>query len=249
MGTLYGSSVVDEARYLLQDLVVGGTRWLDAEMVLWFNAAQREVVTYKPDAVITNASITLAGSETKQSLSSLGTRALHLISIVRNMGADGSTPGKAIRLVDREVMDATNPDWHTDTAAATIKHYMFDKKDPLNFYVYPAAHASTVVQLEAIYAATPADLTEGNIATGQTVVINIPDIYYNALVDYIVYRALSKDATYTKNGVDSNLYFQRFLQSMGAVELNQDRVDPNQMVGNPNANLIAERDNQIGPAQ
>jgi len=246
MGTLYGSSVVDEARYLLQDLTVGGTRWLDAEMVLWFNAAQREVVTYKPDAVVTTESVTLAVSSTKQDLYSIGTRALHLISISRNMGADGTTPGKAVRLVDMEVMNAQNPNWHTDTAATAVKHYMFDKKNPTIFYVYPAPHASTVVQVEATYAATPVNLTAGNIATAETVAINVPDIYYNALVNYVVFRALSKDTTYTKNGVDAQLYYQQFLTSVGAVDVSQIRVDPNLMVGNPNANIAAARDDQNG---
>jgi hypothetical protein len=246
MGTLYASAAVDEARYLLQDLTSGGTRWLDAEMVLWFNAAQREVSLFKPDASVTTASITLTVAVTKQTLP---TGANHLIAINRNMGADGATPGKAIRLVDMEVMNAQNPDWHTDTASTVIKHYLYDKKNPTVFWVYPAAHATTQVDVEAVYAIIPAALVAANIATGQTVAINVPDIYYNGIVDYMVYRALSKDSTYTKNGVDPELYYRRFLASVGAIDLSQKKVDPNELVGNPNANQIANRDDQSGRVQ
>lgn len=53
--------------------------------------------------------------------------------------AGGSATGKrVIRIVDREILDSQEPDWHDPTvtgdAAHTtvVKHYVFDEDDPVN---------------------------------------------------------------------------------------------------------------------
>jgi len=229
MATITAQEVVDEARYLLQDVTTGGVRWVDAEMLIWMNAALREVALYKPDAAtVTEAVLLVAG--TKQGIPAGG---IHLISIARNMGSAGDTPGKAIRIVEREIMDAQNPDWHTDTENVVVKHYMFDKQDPLNYYVYPQQPVTTPEYVEISYASIPTVLTDLSDT------ISVPDIFANALRSYIMVLALSKDSTYTKNGVDANQYFTQFLAGVGALDLKQLQIDPNRDVGNPNANLSA----------
>ena len=56
----------------------------------------------------------------------------------------GSATGKrAIRLVDVDVLNSIEPDWHDPTVTgdaahgSVIKHYVFDPDDPRRFYVYP----------------------------------------------------------------------------------------------------------------
>jgi hypothetical protein len=227
---MLASAVIDQVRYLLQDVTVGGLRWLDAEMIVWVNAGQKEIARYKPDASVTNASVVLVAG-TKQTLPAGAT---HLIKVTRNMGAAGTTPGAAVRIVEAEIMDAQNPNWHADTPAGTVEHYILDLRDPLTYYVYPPQPA-TPTYVEVVYASAPADIT----AIGDD--ITIPDVHSNALVDYVMYRALSKDATYTKSGVDADSYLKVFLAAMGIFNQIQASVDPNNQVGNPNANLAAAR--------
>ncbi len=186
MGTIIASEVINKVQIVLQDTT--GVRWPDStELLGWLNDGQREVLIYKPNAYVRNESITLAAG-TKQSLPAA---AIQLIDVPRNMGADGATPGRSIRIVMREILDAQNPDWHAMAPVAVTKHYTYSPFDPKHFYVYPPANGATKV--EVIYAATPDNVPSLGAS------ITLDDIYQNVLVDYILYRAYSKDTDYAAN--------------------------------------------------
>ncbi len=186
MGTILASEVIGKVQIVLQDTT--GVRWPDStELLGWLNDGQREVLIYKPNAHVHNESMPLSAG-TKQSLPD---GAIQLVDVVRNMGADGNTPGRAIRIVTREILDAQNPDWHTMTPAAVTKHYTYSPFDPKRFYVYPPATGSA--KAEVIYSAVPEDVASLSAP------ISLDDIYQNVLVDYILYRAYSKDTDYAAN--------------------------------------------------
>jgi hypothetical protein len=72
--------------------------------------------------------------------------------------------------------------------------------------------------LEVLYAQVPAGhtLTDeqlGNIATAET--IRIDDTYANALQDYILYRAYTKDAEQQGNAARAVAHFQAFQNALG----------------------------------
>jgi|TARA_R110000744_G_scaffold88546_3_gene172632 hypothetical protein len=200
-------SVIDRAQTVLQDTT--GVRWpVVAELVLWINDAQREIALLKPDASATNATVTLA-TGTKQDIPSGGNR---LLKVVRNMSAASNGNGKrAVRLVDREVLDAQTPDWHDPTvtgdAAHTtiVKHYIYDESNPRNFYVYPGVAGSAF--LEIIYSSNPATVA-------QNANLSIPDIFANAVMNYVLYMAYMKDAEYAGNAQRASSHFQIFTTSV-----------------------------------
>ncbi len=66
--------------------------------------------------------------------------------------------------------------------------------------------------------------------------ISIDDIYANALNDYILYRAYSKDAKYAQNGQLSVAHYSAFANSLGIKTQNELARNPNmqQMPFNPN---------------
>ena len=198
MGILTGTNIISRARRVLQDTTSGGTRWLDAELLDWINDAQREVVLLKPNANSTTADAVMIQG-TKQSLPTGG---LQLLSVVRN------TAGNAIRRVDRSIMDSENPAWHVDTESNISLHYMFDEDDPETFYLYPAQTASPG-SIELIYSTAPTDLA----AVGDTIDLN--DIYANVILDYILYRAYSKDSDYAGNAQRASNHYQAFNNSLG----------------------------------
>jgi len=200
-------SVIDRAQTVLQDTT--GVRWpVVAELVLWINDAQREIALLKPDASATNATITLA-TGTKQDIPSGGNR---LLKVVRNMSAASNGTGKrSVRLVDREVLDAQTPDWHDPTvsgdAAHTtiVKHYIYDEANPRNFYVYPGVAGNAY--LEIIYSSNPAVVAQsGNLS--------IPDIFANAIMNYVLYMAYMKDAEFAGNAQRASSHFQLFTASV-----------------------------------
>lgn len=181
MGTILASAIIADASVTLQD--ASNTRWTAAQMLNWLNAGQREIVIMTPEAYVENVAVQLAAG-TKQSLPSGG---LLLLEMARNMGTDGATPGRVPRLVDRNVIDAQNPKWHTDNASAVVMEYVYDKRDKGRFYVHPPQPTSNRGYVDLIYSKYPA-----NIASTSTA-ITLDDIYSNALTNYILYRAYAKD--------------------------------------------------------
>ena len=200
-------SVIDRAQTVLQDTT--GVRWpVVAELVLWIDDAQREIALLKPDASATNATVTL-DTGTKQDIPSGGNR---LLKVVRNMSAASNGNGKrAVRLVDREVLDAQTPDWHDPTVAGDaahttiVKHYIYDESNPRNFYVYPGVAGSAF--LEIIYSSNPATVA-------QNANLSIPDIFANAVMNYVLYMAYMKDAEYAGNAQRASSHFQIFTTSV-----------------------------------
>lgn len=226
------ASVISRVEKILQDTT--NVRWPETELVLWVNDAQREIALLKPDASAANETITLA-SGTKQSIPTGGNR---LLRVVRNMSAgSGGTGKRAVRLVSREILDAQSPDWHDPSvggdAAHTnvVKHYIYDDQNPRNFYVYPGVSGNAY--LEVIYSANPTAVTASDN-------LSIPDIYANAVMNYVLYMAYMKDAEYASNNQRASSHYQLFTASvMGKAQIdvvsnpNQDASKPPQqmMVG------------------
>lgn len=197
---MLASEISDRARLVLND--ADGVRWLDAELVKWINDGQRAIVVVRPDASVLNTTLTLS-TGTKQTIPSDG---LRLLDITRNINADGSG-GRVVRLVDRDVLDTQNVNWHSDTTSLTIKNYVYDNRDPKTFYVYPPATSSA--KLEIIYAKNPTDCASLSSS------LAIADIYADALLNYVLYRAYSKDAEFAQNLTLSGSYLQIFNGMLG----------------------------------
>ncbi len=202
MATTKVVDVLDRASIILQDNT--NVRFPNAELLKFFNDAQKEVVLHRPDSNMQNGNITcVAGS--KQTIPSTG---LRLIDVVRNDG------GYAITQVDRKVLDETLPNWHNTAADSTkkIEHFIFDPADPKTFYVYPAG--TTSFDIEIKYSAAPSDIAITNFNT-DTTTITLDDIYANCLLDYILYRAYQKDSEFAGNAQRSMMHYQSFTNALG----------------------------------
>lgn len=194
------------------------------ELVRWLNDGQREVVIYRPDATATPSTMTCVEG-TRQTLPAGGKK---LMSVVRN--ATGTK--KPIRLVDMSAMDGFYPGWHSRPTAAEIQNYMFDSRQPDIFWVYPPA--KDTCQIDIIYSAAPADITEpADGATYSSVSgnISIIDSLANALLDYIVYRAFSKESTFG-NGDVALAHYKAFMAAMGVEVKGAARVEPKSAAAN-----------------
>ena len=222
MATIQVNNLIARAANIAQDQT--NIRWPQAEWLDWLNDAQREVVLLKPQASVKNEPVQLTAGSTKQSIPANG---IQLIDVTRNMGSTGSTAGTAIRITTREVLDAQVPTWHSDAnVAGSIKHYCFDPRDPKTFYVYPKA-PSVAWYVECIYAANPTDCSLNGV-------IQLDDIYANALLNLMLHRAYSKDAEYAQNAQLATAYYQAAMQSLGVKTQNEVASNPNNTLGNPN---------------
>jgi hypothetical protein len=196
-------------RNLLQDQ--DGVRWVDDELVRWVNDAQREIVLLKPDSYSTRATHSCVAG-TLQSLPSDG---LQILDVTRNL--DGTK--RAIRLVSRYILDAENPTWHSATESSDIRVFTFDERAPTSFYVFPPAQAAA--QIEVLYSTAPPAV---NIAGS----LSLNDIYVGAIVDYVCYRAFSKDAEYAQNGQRAESHYVKFMNSLGVKAQAEKMEGPNE---------------------
>lgn len=227
MGTLTGTNIIDRARFTLQDS--SGVRWTDAELLTYLNDGQRELVNFRPEAKATHANVLLAAG-TEQTLPSGG---LRLIKVTRNMSgsAADATGGKSIRIIEEDLVNSIDPDWHDPTVTgysahgSVVKNYVFDGDDPKKFYVYPGIKSGSSAYIEIVYSALPTDLSSVSST------IDVDDIYGNALLNFVLYRAYLKDAEYAANNQRAGSHYQLFTSSIaggGQAELS---LDPNVVRG------------------
>lgn len=218
MPTLTAAVTIDKAEIILQDTT--NVRWAASELLGWFNDGQREIVIARPDAYVQTVSHPLVAG-TRQTIPSAGHQ---LVKVTRNMGANGTTPGRAVRMVPEEMLNASTPDWHAATPAAVTLHYTFDIRQPRNFYVFPPAIAANTVEL--VYSASPPPLAAA------TDVQLIDDVYANVLLDYVLYRAYSKDAESTANAARATTHRQMFESALGVkTKTDADTAPPSEVRG------------------
>lgn len=211
MATVKVVDLISRARTILQD--VTSVRWPLAELQNWLNDAYREIILMRPDANTATGTYTCSAG-TRQVLTKDFPNALRLIEVVRNV-ATGSYK-RAVRLVDRSILDDQRVGWHSEAESVNVQHYMFDPRLPKEFMVYPPA--TTTAQLEVVHASVPTGHTLDDSALSNTAtaeVIRIDDSYANAILDYMLYRAYTKDAEYAANAQRAVAHHQAMQASLG----------------------------------
>lgn len=193
---LTAADIFRRARRILFDPT--GVRWPDSELLSYLNDAQNAIVQYRPEAYAVNAPLLLT-SGTRQRIPAGGNR---LLRVMRNL----SPSVRAIREVNRLALDTENPNWHSQTLATEITHFAFDQVSPKSFYVYPPAAPN--VSVEIVYSAVPPTVA------GVESPVTIGDQYVNQLLDWVLFRALSKDSTYAGDLARSGHYLQQFANGL-----------------------------------
>ncbi len=199
MATVTVQNLINQARTILQDQ--DSIRWSDEEFLGWTASAYREIVRHRPDSNSTYKQINTVG-DSHQSLPDDGA---YLISVIRNEGG----AKRAIRPIERHVLDSQNPDWHTvntTTTAQVAKYYVYERDSPKDFYLYPAPPAGVSISIQ--YARIPV------AHTAVSEVISLDDTYAGLIVDYMLYRAYSKDASVGDSQLAS-AYQQMFYTQLG----------------------------------
>ena len=209
MATVKVIDLVNKAQTILQDTT--STRWPQDELVGWLNDAYREIILARSDAN-SESDVFSCVAGTRQVLTNEFSNALRLLDVVRNT-ATASNKG-AVRVIEREILDDQRRTWHSEPAADTIEHFMFDPRLPREFLVYPPA--STNAKLEVVFSSVPTGHDEGTDYTASIETIKIVDSYANSILDYMLYRAYSKDAEYAANAQRAMAHYEAMQQAIGA---------------------------------
>lgn len=247
MATVTVKEIVVKCQTILQDTT--STRWPAEELVGWLNDAYREIVSYDPYAY-TETGIFHCAPGTKQELNKSRDpegsgvpaggkggfpNAKQFLRVTRNCPYDLQAveygTGRTVRYIDRRILDDQRPDWHKETPVDEVQHYIHDEKQAFVFYVYPPATENT--GLEILFASIPeGHETEGGYlaetGAGQTT-IKLTDSYANVILDYMLYRAYSKDADYAANAQRAANHFQAVQLALGAKQMTRaEQVPPDE---------------------
>lgn len=194
------SSIVEKAGHLLLD--DAHVRWGVPEIIRWVNEAMGAIVHLRPDAFSRTGCMTLVAG-TYQSLPNGSTA---FLDATRNLGEDGITPGRAIRITDRKSLDDANPDWHSLAKSGVIRHYMFDPRTPRAFYVYPPALDETKIEVKHVVLPAAVDDETDTLPIGLE--------FIGPVVNYVCYRCNLKDSEFA-NAEVAKLFYQAFEASLG----------------------------------
>lgn len=186
--------IKDAAVILIDDEFI---RWPVRELAGWLDHGVLSIITVKPSASSETISLSLVRG-TKQTLPN-DQRIRQLLDLMRNLGGTNGAAGRAIRSVARSELDGNEPNWHDPRYVPfrkEVRQFVFDEALPREFYVVPGNDGTGVV--EAAVATLPervVDRVTENITdiASYDVEIGIGDEYEPALLDYVLYRAFSKE--------------------------------------------------------
>jgi len=225
MSTVKVTDIIRRVEDVLQDTNI---RWPRTELQNWMNESYLAITLARPDANAKTGSFTCAAG-TRQVLTAEFPSALRLLDVTRNLAS--SSGYKVIRLVARSVLDDQRPAWHAETGTTAIQHFTFDPRQPKEFFVYPPA--TTSAEVEVVYTDSPGahSQTEAQLdpeGSDNTVVL-LDDIYMSPMIDWILYRAYSKDAEYGANEARAQAAYAAFNAALSTKNQVDAASSPNNM--------------------
>ena len=218
--------VITRARATLLDVSGSDSerRWTDRELIDLISSAQRAAVVLDPSANPRTEVIQLSRGVVQK------VPGISLTQVVRNMGTDGQTAGRAVRRVDQHVLDRHTPNWSSaDRESGEVRHWMWTEDQPRIWFCDPPNTGEGHVEIT--YVATPEPVT------GEDDELSLGDHFEPAIHEYVVAMALSKDVgAYSSRHAQE--FYSRFLQLVtGKIESRRHRDPRSQLhrVGNPGA--------------
>ena len=211
-------------------------RWTLLELGRWIDEAVKAICLANPAAATRSIILPLAkGTRQKLPLETLdnGDQPLALKKITRNI-SDLSTPGdggRIVTVVSGRTLDAQEPNWTNAKVVRfnkTVRHYVYDEKNPLEFLVYPGNDGHGAV--EAVISYCPASIVAKVQKTANDtenlqnweLPIDLPDPWSTCIAEYLMYQALLKNDTTGSSG-RAAFHFSQF-QTMLAAKADADNA-------------------------
>lgn len=176
-------TIITLARYIFNDTDSVLYRQSNTELLGYVNDGMQAVSALRPDWFTSIGDLACTAATVEQSVTFVGAQSL--VGVLSIHGGAALTP------FDMMTMNAFNPNWRTDTAAAATQWSRMPN-DPLRFFIYPQAPASQT--LDVVYTAIPTVLALTDS------IVEIPSGYEGAMVDYVVARVEQKDDEHVLSG-------------------------------------------------
>lgn len=201
--------IITRALVLLND--EGAVRWPVSEIIGWINEGARYAVSAKPNLLTQRIDITLVQ----------GVDQAVPDNVNRIMRFDANTNGNAVTPASVQMLDSFVSGWRSATLLgqrATVRHVVVDETDLRTFQVVPSNDGTGSLSVLAVMRPTDialADTRPTQVSSYNAVASPFADIEGDALVDYVVYRAASKDVDLPGVAMRAGTHFQKFAQSLG----------------------------------
>ncbi|EET7765706.1 hypothetical protein FDR82_004786 [Escherichia coli] len=174
-------------------------RWPLQELCDYYNDAVRAVILARPDAGASLETISCVP----------GARQVLPDGVIQLLDVICLSDGSAVRPLSREVLDAQYPEW--PTMKGIPECFISNDLSPRVFWLFPVPDKEISIDAvvsripEAVYVLTQDDDTP----------VPLEEAYVNPLVDWMLFRAFSKDAA---GGAESALavqHYESFVQQLG----------------------------------
>lgn len=203
-------TIIQNVQDALNDL--DGTRYPASTLVRHLNKAQRWMQVMRPDVTSQAQEWSLVAGFKQELPENVAT----LIDIPAN------ATGKFSRItkIDLPLLDASAPNWRTQSPKQEVVHFVFDLRTPRQVLVYPPVTSAAKVYLE--HSAYPQDVLsptgDGKSFSTVTGLISVADKWQSAIESLILHFAYAKDLESPANAQLSAAYLQVATQVLG-VEL------------------------------
>lgn len=141
---------------------VDGLAWKNEFLLSHANTAIASIVQVDKKASVVRVSQKL----TRGTEQMLPADAVNFIRSTMNMGADGLTPGRVIRPIRIERMDAARPNWRTDPPSKVVRHIMASPEDPRRFDNWPPSDGTNFIRHQYEQVPDDTSVTYTNATTG-----------------------------------------------------------------------------------
>jgi len=146
---------------------------------------------------------------------------VEIVDVIMNMGANGATPGPAIRETTLDVMRALLPGWEAVTPADVIEHWFRIPESKVEFMIYPRSTGNN--QALSRITTIPAQVLWDSNGDFKLAIIPIDDTFSSAIINGMVYIAYDDDSDTPGNSPRSQMFYNRFLQDLGLRAVKEQR--------------------------
>ena len=214
-------SIINRVSFVTKDL--SNVRWSLPELALWLNEAKDLIVAVSSRAAADYYVLTLKEGPQQDLRDAIPDKAwIMLFELVCNVdtanGVDTPT-GSTIRRVDRAALDDSYRTWRSQPPTATeVREYTQDARHAYAFTVRPPVAAGTKVY--ALAAAQPPACailnSAGDALADPNETFPLAPGFDGPAVDYVLYRAFSKDVNDPASAGRAQTHFQAFQSFVSA---------------------------------
>jgi hypothetical protein len=186
------------------------TRWSKPDMLGYVTEAMAALHFYKPDLFVERMDVTLRPGDTQRVPATVS----KIISLDCNVEPNGRD-GRPIYPSKHELIKALyRPSQFDPMATYRVRSCAVDPENPQLFYVNPPAPEYPVARARGMFLMAPPEITN----EGQQLTLPAADAagWFNAILDYTLFRAFAKDTESNTSRTKSRDHEIAFMNAVGA---------------------------------